>query len=66
MNIDFNATEATLSPAGNRIVNISAEGVEESEVLDNFTIEDVIKHFGDGELLAAIGVNRAKDYFGLE
>lgn len=66
MNIDFNATEATLSPAYGRIFNVSASGVEESEILDHFTIEEVIKHFGDAELLASIGVDRAVEYFGLE
>ena len=46
-------------------VDVTASGVDESSVLDNFKLSDIIDHFGEEELLEFIGRDTVKDHFDL-
>jgi len=65
MNLEFNAKEARILAGGYKLIEVIAEGVTLSEVLDQVKIEDVIRHYDDWNILDKIGIDRVKDYFDL-
>jgi len=66
MNITFDAMRVELEASFNRDVRVSAEIDDISDVLDNFTIEEIIAHYGTGEVLDKIGESEAREHFGIE
>lgn len=63
-NIYMTAREASIEGNRNRTVDISIlvdEG-QEAELLENFTARDIIRHFGEDELLREMDTDAIIDY----
>lgn len=63
-NIYMTAREASIEGNRNRTVDISIlvdEG-QEAELLENFTARDIIRHFGEEELLREMDTDAIIDY----
>lgn len=65
MNITLLADSVTVDPSGNRTVSVDLKNVDKDEILDNFTVDDCVAHFGVSQFLASIGKDDCKDHFGL-
>ena len=48
-----------------RQINVTVEGVDDSDVLDHFSVDEVVKHFGVDEILKEIDVEDVKAFFKL-
>ena len=66
MNIELNCENAKLTPGSYRYVTVELEGVEKSDILDNFNIEDILKHFSSEDILDEIGLDNVKEHFDLD
>ena len=63
-NIYMRARDASIEGNGSRNVDISIsvdEG-QEAELLENFTARDIIRHFGEEELLKEMDTDAIIDY----
>jgi len=66
MILDFNlqSTEVKVEPVGYRMLDVSLEDVDTDNVLDQISIENVISHFTEFELLQNIGLEKAIEFWG--
>jgi len=65
MDLEIKAKEITVSHSSSRNY-VTIVGAEQGEILDNFDITDIIRHFGKDDFLEAIGQSAAMEYFGIE
>lgn len=47
-------------------IELDLSGVNEGEVLDQIGISEVVNHFSEVDLIAAIGEEKIKEFFGIE
>jgi hypothetical protein len=66
MDIELVVENVTVTPRGYKQILVLMEEVEESEVLDSFSIDQIIKHFKTEDLLDAIGQEEVMEYFDLQ
>lgn len=66
MDLSLRAKSVTINPSGSKEVDLEIDTVEESDVLDHFTIAQVVKHFGMDEILDFIGESEVISHFDLE
>lgn len=66
MNINLDCANVKITPYGNRNISLEIEDVSESEILNNFSEQEIVKHFDFSKLLEEIGVENAKDYWDLK
>lgn len=66
MDMELEVENVTVAPRGYKQVLLVIEGVEESEVLNFFSIDQIIQHFKTGDLLDAIGQDEVMEYFDLQ
>ena len=59
-------SSATISAISGKEISISIEDVHNSDILNHFTIEQVIDHFDEDKFLDAIGEEKARKYFDIE
>ncbi len=66
-NLAFKAKTVNTSWSYQNYVEVELE-IEEANnwVLDNFSIEEVLKHFDKDEILEEIGIDYIKEYFDLK
>lgn len=65
MRLVIEAKELTIDAMNAYKVNVNLEGCDKGDVLNNFTVEDVVKHFYKNEILDEIGIEKVMDYFDL-
>ena len=63
-NIFITAEEANIETTGRRTIKltVSVDSVQKDEVLENFTTRDIIRHFGEDELLKEMDTDAIIDY----
>lgn len=66
MDFQFNCHQIITTADYDREISVSVSGVHKGDLLDHFTLKDIINHFGQAELLDAIGEERAKEFFNLK
>lgn len=54
MDITINAKNIDIRPNSNRSIELNIEGVDQQELLDLFSIDDFIEHFGADEIIKYI------------
>jgi hypothetical protein len=62
-NLVFNCETATITGTTKFRACIEADGVEMGPILDEFTVEEIVKYFDHGLLLDAIGEDEIREYF---
>lgn len=65
INLSFVCKKVSVKPYYNMTTEVEIEKVDTSDVLNHFTPEQVIDHFGADELLELIGEKKVKEYFDL-
>lgn len=69
MSKDLTLTVANVSISysnhSSKKVEVDLENITPKEVLDQFTIEEIIDHFDWSEILDAIGIDKCKEHFDL-
>ena len=55
MDITFDTENVSISVQNNREVLVTAEGVDQKTVLDNFSAADILKHMDADDFLEGIG-----------
>ena len=65
MDINLSCKNADIDAGTNRIINVGLTSVDENELMDLLTVEQIISHFSTSELLDAIGREECADYFDL-
>ena len=63
--LEIEAKECNVSAYGNRTVTVSLEGVEISDIISNFKIEEILKEIDSDEIMDFIGEERFREYFGI-
>ena len=66
MDINLSCKNINVDAYGNSAISVDLIDVYESELMDLLTIEQVIKYFGESDLLEEIGEDECKNHFGLE
>lgn len=67
IDINLKATSVfTETSSTQKELYVEIENVDETEILNCFSIQDVIDHFGEDEILDKIGADRVKEYFNLK
>lgn len=63
--IEIDTDEVQVNPSTGRsvILNFTAE---KSDVLKHFDLEEILEHFDRSDMLDAIGVDAAREHFGIE
>lgn len=64
--LNFKCTDAQVSADNYKRISVNIEGADIDNVLENFTIEEIINALGEDKLLEAIGEDRCKEYFDLK
>lgn len=64
-NINVRCEEVQVSGWNGSKVEVNLTNANLSEVLENITAEDIVKHYGEKDLLDAIGQEEAMDYWNL-
>ena len=65
MDLNFDCKDVYISANSNRTVCLNIKGAEEIDILEHFSLNDIIGHFGASKLLNEIGEDAAKYQFGL-
>ena len=65
INISLDVDEVSIKPCTHKQITVNLDGVQNSDILINFTISDILDHFKEGDILDHIGVDEVKSYFGL-
>lgn len=66
MNIQLDCENVQVTPGSYKYITVELEGVEKSDILDNFNIEDILKHFDVSDILDEIGLDNVKSHFDLD
>ena len=66
MDINLSCKNINVDVYGSSTLSVDLKDVDESELLDLLTIDQVIKHFGESDLLDAIGEAECMNYLGLD
>ena len=66
MDINLSCKNINVDAYGNSTLSVDLKDVDEDELIDLLTIDQIIKHFGECDLLEAIGETECKNHFGLE
>ena len=66
MDINLSCKSINVDAYVNSTLSVDLTNVDESELMDLLTIEQVIKHFGESDLLDAIGEDECMQYLGLD
>ncbi len=64
--LNFDAYKIDVNQASRTLMGVSAYDADGATVLDNFDIEQIVNHFGAGELLDEIGEQVARRHFQIE
>jgi hypothetical protein len=64
--LNFDAYKIDVNPASRTLMGVSAYDADGATVLANFDIEQIVNHFGAGELLDEIGEQVARRHFEIE
>lgn len=64
--LNFDAYKIDVNPASRTLMGVSAYDADGATVLANFDIEQIVNHFGVGELLDEIGEQVARRHFEIE
>ena len=64
--ISFNCKTVTTDPNSSKSLSVSADDVDIEEVVNNFSVTEIITAIGAGALLDEIGVDKCIDHFGLD
>jgi len=65
VDLDLDVKEVFITGSGNEI-RVKLEDAVIVEVLDHFTIEDILRHFDKAEIMDEIGEDKFKEHFGIE
>lgn len=65
MNLSFSAESSSVEPSGYKSLTVSVDGVNESDILEYFSVDDILRHFNIGDILDAIGADEVKGHFNL-
>lgn len=64
--LNFEAYKIDVNPASRTLMGVSAYDADGASVLANFDIEQIVNHFGAGELLDEIGEQVARKHFDIK
>lgn len=64
--MNFDAYKIDVNPASRTMMDVTAYDADGATVLANFDIEQIVSHFGAGELLDEIGEQVARRHFEIE
>lgn len=64
--MSFDAAKVDVNPTSRTQCSVSACDADGASVLQNFDIEQIINHFGAGDLLDEIGEQVARRHFNIE
>lgn len=62
----LNTSEVKITPVGYKQVEVSLDSVDEDEILNHLTVEDVVSHFDEDDILDEIGKDKVMKYFDLK
>ena len=65
MKIDINCKSANIRPNGYNTISVDIEDCDQDSILDEFTEDEVIKHFSMENILDSIGKDECMEYFDL-
>lgn len=65
IDLSFDAEEARIVPRDYKMIQVNTYQVSKREVLDQFSIEDMLYHFNYDDILDGIGSDYCKKYFDL-
>jgi hypothetical protein len=63
--LKIETSSTKIIPLGYRMLEVSLEDVENSNILDQFTIDEILSHFNINDILEQIGKEKVCEYFGL-
>lgn len=63
INLSLTASNCSVETHSTRKISVDIENADKSEILEHFTIEEIISHYGDDVLLDSIGQDRAIEHF---
>lgn len=66
MKLEIHADSMDVSTDTLQRLDLVIHGVEDDQVLDQFDVNDILRHFDRDEFLDAIGKQAAMDYFDLQ
>ncbi|WP_138481671.1 hypothetical protein [Dyadobacter bucti] len=63
--ISIDCEKANIETAGRSQIRLEIQGHSDGEILDQFTIQNILKWIDDDKFLDVIGIERVKEYFNL-
>ncbi len=66
LDINVDCTKVTVAGRSKSLVDVSLEGVNLKELLNNIDTDDILPCLDKERMLTFIGVDKAKDFFGLQ
>ena len=63
--LKIETSSTKIIPLGYRMLEVSLEDVENGNILDQFTIDEILSHFNINDILEQIGKEKVCEYFGL-
>lgn len=66
MNLIIDVSGVSVSTLNSRIMRLDIEDADVPEILGQISLDDIIRHYGESEILEIIGKKSAVDHFGIE
>jgi hypothetical protein len=64
-NLSFYCESVDISPDNGRQIYVEVKGASDRNILDNYTISQIVDHFGSDDLLDEIGESDCVEHFNL-
>lgn len=61
--LKIETSNVKIIPLGYRMLEVSLEDVENGNVLDQYTIDEILSHFNENDILEQIGKEKVCEYF---
>ena len=65
MNLTIECESANINPNGYKGVSVEIHKADFNQLMESFTVKDVVAYFDTGDLLDTIGEDEAKKHFDL-
>jgi len=65
MNLTIECEDVSITPDGYKSISVEIRKADLAQLMENFTIKDIVGHFNVGELLDEIGQSEVERHFDL-